>query len=422
MIIFGTILIAIIFAVFLLIKYRSRIVWWELVILIAIPTALSFGSKALTEICSVNFTEYWGDEIVSIYEEEPYNEWHSEMCSYECNCTTDDDGYTSCSTCWEDCSHQDDYGPSWYAITKLGKHVGISEAQYDKWNKQFGGNRIKIETIKNYDSNDRCYYSSGTKFAGQRVGTYSYNWRTDWDRDYSTSVPLTTEHSYENRIKASDYTVFNYIEVTEEKADSLSLFDYPNLDNSFTYPCVLGYNSNKVQKMFHKINGHLGSSKQIRVWVLVHDTTESDIGYMQESYWVGGNKNELVINIGVDGDDISWCHTFSWSDIQSLKDDIEMYVMDEKVLNDSTFSNIANYVHKESEERFERLEFTQFDYLTVEPPLWGIILSYIFTILVCLGISAFNINNDFESEDNRYHRNDYNKYNQIERLRKIFRR
>jgi len=425
MVIFGSIIIALIFTGILLWKFREQIVWWEIALIILVPGLLSIGAKTLIDTYSISFTEYWGDEIVSVYEEEPYNYWHSEMCSYECNCHTDDEGNEDCETCWRDCSHQDDVGPNWYATTKLGHTISISEEQYDKWNKQFGGNRIKVNTRENYDPSDNCAYSSGTKFSGKDVGEYSYEWRTNWNGDFFTSVPLTTEHSYVNKIKSSDYTVFHYIKISDEEADSLKLFDYPELDNSFTYPTILGYDNPAINTEFHRINGHLGSTKQLRVWVLVHNTTDSEIGYKQESYWVGGNKNELVINIGVQGSDIKWCHVFSWSNITSLKDDIKQYVLKQGKLNNSTFMNIGEYVHLECEKRFERLEFKQFDYLSVEPPTWTIILTYIIVIIICGFISFGVISNQYTSDSNSSQRSWKSKYSSnpmFDRFTKYFKR
>ena len=386
MIVFGTIAIAILFAIFLVWKFRQYIVWWEIIILLAVPTAISFGTKALVESTSANFTEYLGDEVVNVYEEEPYNEWDNETCSREVACGTDKDGNTTYCTEYYDCSHQDDYGPKWYAITKCGSNVSISEYQYDKWNKQFGSKRIKVDTKHNYDASDRCCYSSGSKFEGKDVGENSYSWRTDWDGAYATSVPLTSEHTYINKIKASDYSVFKFIKISEDSAKVLKLYDYPDFNDCFNYPSVLGYNNPSAQNMINRINGHLGKTKQVRVWVLVHNTADSERGWQQECYWIGGNKNEIVINIGVIGNQIKWCHVFSWSDVQSLKDDIEKEVMKKKVLDTNNFATLSDYIHIQVEKRFERLEFKQFDYLTVEPPTWTVVLAYIFTILVCIGI------------------------------------
>jgi hypothetical protein len=78
--------------------------------------------------------------------------------------------------------------------------------------------------------------------------------------------------------------------------------------------------------------------------------------------------------------------------------DVENFIIDQKTLNDSTFSNIANYTHKEVESRFERLEFTQFDYIIVNPPTWNIILTYFLTIIVSIILSIFVIKNDSKND------------------------
>ena len=400
MIIFGSIAIAVIFALILIIFFRDKIVWWELVLLLTIPTAISFGSKAIVDSISANFTEYWGDEVVSVWEEEPYNEWISQTCTREYACGTDSKGNTTYCTETYDCSYQNDEGPRWYAKTRLGEIISISEKKYDKWNIQFGGDRIKTKTIKNYASRDRCSYSSGSKFQGKRVGEYSYVWKTLWDGNYETQIPVTTKHSYENRIKASDYTVFNYIEVTDEKADSLKLFKYPEFKSSyFNYPSMLGWNNKNAQKNLQKINAKLGHEKQVRIWLLIHNTDNEDIGIQQENYWVGGNKNELVVNIGVDKENnIIWNHVFTWSTSAGMVSDIKTYIETKEKLNEKNIIDIENNIDDEVSENWERLEFTQFDYITVEPPLYAIILAYVFTLLVCIGISYYSLVNEYDAD------------------------
>lgn len=78
---------------------------------------------------------------------------------------------------------------------------------------------------------------------------------------------------------------------------------------------------------------------------------------------------------------------------------MEVFVEKQKKLNNESFTNIANYTHNEVEKRFERLEFTTFDYIKVDPPAWTIILAYVFTILVCVGISLFSIKNEYDNEN-----------------------
>jgi len=409
MIIFGSIAIAAIFAIILIIFFKNKITWWELALILIIPTALSFGSKAVVESVSANFIEYWGDEVVSVWEEEPYNEWISQTCTREYACGTDSKGNIQYCTEPYDCSYQNDEGPRWYAKTRLGETISITESKYDKWNIQFGGNRIKTRTRKNYATRDRCSYSSGTKFQGKQVGKYSYNWKTVWNGDYLSQIPVTTKHSYENRIKASDYSVFNYIEVTDETADSLKLFKYPEFKrNFFNYPSVLGWNNKKVQKSLQKINAKLGHSKQVRIWLLIHNTDNEDIGIQQENYWVGGNKNELVINLGVDKEgNIVWNHIFTWSTSAGMVSDIKTYIESKEKFNEKNLLDIVKNTDEEVTKNWERLEFTQFDYITVEPPLWLVIMAYVFTLALCIGISVYAIRNEYDA-DGKNNRRNYN--------------
>jgi len=400
MIVFGTIGLAILTAIILLIFFKKYVVWWEIILLIAIPTIISFGEKALIEHVSANYTEYWGDEIAYVIEEEPWNEWINQTCSETYACGTDSKGNTKYCTRTYDCSYQNDYGPKWYAVTKLGTHINISEKKYEKLKKQFGNTKINIKTRKNYDRYDKCISSHGTKFQNKSVGKYSYVWQTFWDKSYKTQEPVVTKHSYKNKIKASDYTVFNYINISKEKADSLNLYDYPEFNNNyFTYPSMLGWNNKNVQREWQKINGALGYDKQIRIWILIHHTTNENIGFLQECYWVGGNKNELVINIGVDNNNnIVWNHIFTWSTSQGMVSTIKQYINGKK-LNEKDMLDIANFTKNQVNKHWERLEFKQFDYLTVNPPIWAIVLAYIFTLIICILLSIYVIKNNINNNN-----------------------
>lgn len=408
MIIYGTILIGLLFSIFLFIKFRKQVVWWEYLLLIAIPIGLTFASKAIIEKSQVTFTEYWGSYVISVYEEEPWNEWIEKTYSREYACGTDSKGNTKYCTEYYDCSYQEDYGPKWYCETNIGETISITQEQYDKWSKSYG-NKRSVKTRINHSPRDKAYYSNGTKFEGTRVGKNSYVYKSDFKERYENLIPVTSKHSYENRIKASDYTVFNYMKVTQEEKDSLKLYNYPNMSSSFYYPTILGCYDNDIQHLFRKINGKLGSSKQVRLWILLFESDDSNIGWMQENYWVGGNKNELVINIGYSKGKISWCHVFSWSNSQGLKDNIKHYVENKETFTKQDWKDFSVFLFKNIEQDWKRLEFTQFDYLTVEPPTWAIIVTYIIVLIVSLVISFFVVNNNFSYEDenkkynNRYH-------------------
>jgi hypothetical protein len=326
MIVFGALIVVLIVtAVFYFINPKEY-KWWEFAIPLGITLGLIFGAKALIDHSSVMFTEYWGETIVSVYEEEPYNYWHHETCTrtYPCGTSTDANGNTHTEYCTEtyDCSHQDDVGPSWWCKTDLKNDYRISEHQYDSIKILWKTQRRSIDSHNNYAPRDRAVGSKGTKFEGKKVGEVSYVWQTDWPGTDPTRKGYFTRHQYENRIKASDLSLFNISVVTEEEADSLDLYNYPEIEgggffgigNNMNYPTILGGKiSKETQENFRKLNAKFGPSNKLRLWILIFDNKPASIAAMQENYWVKGNKNELVICIGTKGQEITWTHAFSWA-------------------------------------------------------------------------------------------------------------
>ena len=322
---------------------RHGFVWWEFFIPFFATLFAVVISKVIIDHSSVQFTEYWGSTVVSVYEEEPYNYWHHETCSREYACGTDKDGNTTYCTEYYDCSHQDDVGPSWSAKTNIGETFNITEKEHDELVKRFKTNRVRIETHENHDPKDKCVSSNGTKFEGQRVGEYSYVYETRWGGSDETRKSYVSQHTYENRIKASDLSIFNISVVTDELADSLGLFKYPEhkggffqMTNGLEYPTILGGNVSKdIQEKFRNLNGKFGHSNQLRLWVLVFENKPMSITQFQENYWVKGNKNELVICVGKKGNEIQWVHSFSWSLSDVLTVDVKNEMLNLYTYKDS---------------------------------------------------------------------------------------
>lgn len=69
---------------------------------------------------------------------------------------------------------------------------------------------------------------------------------------------------------------------------------------------------------------------QVRVWVLLFNNLPRETGLLQEAYWVNGNKNELVICIGLNEDKIMWSHIFSWTESQTIKIELRNFIYPSK--------------------------------------------------------------------------------------------
>ena len=444
---FALIVPLIITIIFYLIK-KHKFTWWEFFIPIALVFLMIVISKSIINYSSIHFTEYWGSTITAVYEEEPYNEWHNEQCSYT---TTDGKGNTT--THYYDCSHQENYGPDWYAVTNLNEKFSISEKLHDKLVEQFGTKKVVIDSRDNYDNDDYCTNSNGTKFDGKEVGDKSNTYQTSWNGSDDTRKPYTSEHSYVNKIKASDLSIFNIKMVDEKDVDSLGLFRYPKISNGIDYPTILGGDvSNDIQEKFKRLNGKFGVSNQLRIWVLIFENKPMSIAQYQENYWVRGNMNELVICIGKRGHDIIWSHAFSWSlsdaltvevknevlnlytyrdsvikiknpiipvtkefknkiigrnsknlpDVipvkQSQHDSIIKIRSSNPVLTEETLNNYYEFLNNNLN-KFKRRTFKEFDYLTVEPSNGAIICVFILALLMSIGINVWVISNEFEDNN-----------------------
>lgn len=433
---------------------RHEFVWWEFFVPFLSTLIAIVGAKALIDHSRVQFTEYWGSTVTAVYEEEPYNEWHHQTCSYT---TTDSKGKST--THYYDCSHQDDYGPSWYAVTNLKEQFGITEKMHDELVRQFKTSKTAINSRKNYSPRDRAHGSDGTKFQGKAVGNTSYTYQTTWSGDDNTRKAYVSEHSYENRIKASDLTIFNMKIVSDAEADTLGLFKYPpysggglfGMTQGLEYPTILGGDvSKETQEKFKRLNGKFGPTNQLRLWILVFENKPMSISQYQQNYWVKGNMNELVVCIGKKGNEIQWSDAFSWSLSDALTVEIKNQVLDLYTYKDSTITRTAPKVlpvGKEAQKkilgkvgeklpanvmplpnqattdtiikvksttpqltektwndfyiyldknlnRFERRSFKEFDYLSVEPTVGAVIFIYLFALAISVGMGFWVTNND----------------------------
>ncbi len=64
----------------------------------------------------------------------------------------------------------------------------------------------------------------------------------------------------------------------------------------------------------------MGSTRNIRMWVLLFQSQPLEAALAQEARWVGSKKNELVLCISIDTENvIQRGHCFSWTKVDELK-------------------------------------------------------------------------------------------------------
>lgn len=337
-----------------------------------------FTSKLIIEQIQTTSKEYRGSFISKVEYYEDWDEWIEQTCTRTCCC--DSEG-NNCQTETYDCSYVSYHSAYWVITTTTNEKIRITESQYNQIKKIFG-NEVFLELNRDYHSDDGdCYYSY-------------------WDENDSLkSIPVTTLHTYSNKIKAADQSVFHFSDVNENDIIKYSLKNYPEINEGYKMKSILCDEKipinrdelDDLDKKFQYINSKLGHKKQVRVFVLLFVNQPYEASLFQQSYWQGGNMNEFIICIGLDSINrkVKWANVISWTPVEILKTEIKRFIEGQDTLD---LDKIANYTYVKIDEKFTRRDFKEFDYLDVEPPTWYIILIYIILILFNLFFGYYLIN------------------------------
>jgi hypothetical protein len=368
MIVYGAILIPIVAILVINFFYRHQIAWWECFLPMIFSVIVICLGKYGTEKSQITDIEYWTGYVVTSEYHDDWNEYVHQTCTRSCG----DD----CTETY-DCSYIDYHPSYWVAIDNNSIRERVHETRYRQFAQLFG-NEQQIGTQNGY-TNDGPIYA------------------VEWPGSIDTLQIMTTTHHYENRVQAS-HSVFNFPQVDPEKT---KVFEYPSASDVFEVPSIL--TEVKDLRAYHAanrylsiLNAQLGRSKQIRVWFLIYGEESTLIeAERQEAYWKGGNKNEIVLCIGVNGQhEIQWCHLFSWTEEEALKIMVRNLIMEKRGQSIELMS-IINDVRPLIADQWVRKQFADFSYLTVEPKPWHVFLIWLVTALVSAGACAYAVLNQY---------------------------
>lgn len=378
MIIWFAMAVPIVTAIVLYFWYQHRTLWWEFLLPFAVSVVLIATCKLLTETAQTRDTEYWGGWMTNA---EYYEEWNERVScrhpKYETR--TDSQGHTySEFVGYEHLYDVDYHAPYWQIHDSNNLTIRVNKATFEGLASNFG-NRKFHDLRRSYHTID------GDKYV------------TTWSGNDDTLVPVTTTHSYENRVQASD-SIFDFQEVDPE---DYGLFDYPKVRGYYQCSSILGEGGPtqaQAEKILGLTNAKLGRRKQIRIWLLVFSNQPLQAGFDQENYWKGGNKNEFILTIGVDKDHrVQWCHPISWTEVETLKIEARNCVLEQKG-QPVNLVEIAQWLSRECDRQFIRKPFADFSYLSVDPPGWAVFLAFALTIAVNVGTSAWIVHNEYAEE------------------------
>lgn len=175
-------------------------------------------------------------------------------------------------------------------------------------------------------------------------------------------ITITEPHTYKNKV-VNSYSVFNFEKISRQDAETYGLFNYPAL-RRHDQDCIMGRDvPAEVRIQFRLLNAILGALHQFRVFVLCFDASKGvEIAEKQRAYWYGGNKNEFVVCLGINGDGkVEWSHCFSWMDEPTLSVRAEAFFREHEDFDLMAFGKWL----RENLDLWKRKEFVEFDYLNV---------------------------------------------------------
>lgn len=332
--------------------WRHRMKWWEFLVQLPLPFVVCWGIAAAGTWGLTSDSEYVSGYITQARYYEPWNERVARQVPvYATRTVRNPDGtmrserYVShYKTVYETVYH----AAYWTASGSNGGSWRISKDAFESLAKRWG-NRTFVELNRHSHTLDGDRYD--TTFPG----------------DDATLEPCTVTRGYENRTQAAP-NLFRYHEFETENQP---VRDYPREDG-WHVPTTIGPVLPSERHAFDVLNARLGKVPDTRIWAVVHEGGSIAAGQAQEAHWKGGNRNELVIVIGVNTQRRPvWAWIFGWTTADTLKVKIRQQVLEQEKLD---LVALATWLRTTVPGEWKPRDFAEFDYIHVPPPPWSILL------------------------------------------------
>lgn len=321
---------------------RTTFNWKELAISLVVVSIMVVATIELGKYGMTQDTEVWNGKVASkdrihgTYEE-----------SYSCNCTSSTDSKgnrtETCQTCYR--TH---YTVDWIAKTTVGN-----------------------VTFKSLDSTWRSVYNTAdpVRYKQCKVGE-----------------PAAIEHSYTNYVQAVPNSLFHDASsIAEQYAGKVPA--YPRVYDFYKYNRVINVDSkiaaNDVGDLNRNLNNVLkllGATKQANIVVVLTEIDDPSYRYAIENAWQGGEKNDVVVMIGLDGETITWVDVMTWA----LNSGNEMFhvTMRDNILAMKEFNvaGLTTVIPEVITKLYDRPHMADYEYLAdeIDPPTWVIWLALFF--------------------------------------------
>ena len=249
----------------------------------------------------------------------------------------------------------------WWFRTSVGTQYEISQATYNiiaaTWNTPMYNFSITGSAISGGERyGDEYYFNDVIRREGGNCNPLYNQALTRY------MFTITEPHTYENKVQNSN-SIFRFEKITDDEAQELGLHPYPAINN-FDQSPILGKSIDiNTEQLIRAFNAFYGQVCQIRLYVHLFDASQGiETAEKQQAYWKGGNKNEFSVWLGLDGNTVKWCYTFSWMDEPTLGVMTEDYFRHHPELDLKLFVQwLAANINI-----WKRKEFADFSYLRVQ--------------------------------------------------------
>lgn len=380
-------------------EYQQKTILINGVITIIISAIAILIVKSVSISNAEADTEYWGYYYIKAQRYEAYTTWVDKLCyrteTYTCGTDSKGNAETCTREVSYDCSYCDEHSEYYIAYDNNGKQHDISRELYYLLLKKWNINEIFHELNRDIEYNFSC---------GKDGDMYQINWNGDEKSAHS----ITVEKTYTNKLQAA-HTIYDFADISDELADTLHLYKYPSIDKYQQQTAIIGCDMrgfvtpNEYDSWYNQllyINGSLGNWKQSKVFLLFYpNTSTEDIAIQQQSYWKGGNKNEMCICIGYNSysGKLNWVRCFSWCENKRIEVELREDIMELNTLNGNLFK-LNDIIKHDIIKYFNRRHFKQFNYITVELPK----KAYTISLILVLVFSMISVIITYNMMSNKY--------------------
>jgi hypothetical protein len=257
---------------------------------------------------------------------------------------------------------------------------------------------------------------------------YDNNWRVDTNIDGSFNIhredrqglitpkrwaqvvvgePYATEKGYTNYVKAVPESIFGEQysqddEMVKKVPNYPTVYDYYKIDRVQ----VVGVSLNDKKQWndgLAEIAKKLGSKYKVNPIIQFVNVADPTYQFALERKWLNGKKNDVIIVFGVSKyPTIDFVRVVGWEN-ESIKHYLKAQLELFNTLNDEYREYALSTISDNIILHYKLMKMEDYAYLKdqIEPPLWVIILAFVLSLVISIGLTYFFHTEDVFGDENQ---------------------